>query len=214
MRIFALWCDSTPISKNRQAAIDLLRTVPGVPLELVTESNLSNYILPDHPLHEGYPYLTGIHRSDYLRWYLMHHYGGGYADIKNPTGSWVEAFKEMDDPEVWMNGYPIPVTSHIGCSESRVYGSKILGNGSLICRPGTPYTTEWGIELHKRMDALLPSLRTSRRSIVRDCLDYGGDYPVPWSHLLGSITHSIQPKYFDHFRYTVPPCSFSTDIYW
>lgn len=215
MWIFGIWADSSvPISPNRQAAINQLHTRPGVEFKLITEANLYEYVLPDHPLHEGYMYLTGIHRSDYLRWYLMHHYGGGYADIKNPTGSWVEAFKEMEDPDVWVNGYAESDPRHVHSAAGNVDYKRMLGNGSFICRPGTPYTTEWGIELHKRMDALLASLRTSKKLIVRDCLEYGGEYPVPWSHLLGEITHSLQPKYFDHFRYTVPQCSFSTDIYW
>ena len=67
----------------------MIRAVTGVDLVLVTPDNLGEWLVDDSPLHPAYEDLSLIHRSDYLRGYLMHHHGGGYIDIKQPLGSWV-----------------------------------------------------------------------------------------------------------------------------
>jgi len=59
-----------------------LKENSGVKVELITSKNLTKYIKPEDPLPEGFQYLHYVHRADYLRTYFMHHYGGGYADIK------------------------------------------------------------------------------------------------------------------------------------
>ena len=58
-------------------------------IELVTPSNLNDWVLPNRRLHAAYENLSAIHRSDYLRAYFMHHYGDGYAGIKLTSASWL-----------------------------------------------------------------------------------------------------------------------------
>ena len=70
----------------------------------INKDNLKNYILKEHPLHKGFKYLSSIHQADYMRCYLMHHYGGGYTDIKplKESGKGVEILNE--NPNVWAVG--------------------------------------------------------------------------------------------------------------
>lgn len=51
-----------------------------MPVCLITKDNLSTFIKPEFPLHEAFPYLSAVHRSDYIRAYLMHFYGGAWHD--------------------------------------------------------------------------------------------------------------------------------------
>jgi hypothetical protein len=54
--------------------------------------------LPEYPLHPAFKYLSYVHKSDYLRSYFMHFYGGGYADIKkySSNNNWKECFNLLN----------------------------------------------------------------------------------------------------------------------
>ena len=71
------------MSDKRKKCLDSIKQNIGVKVILITPNNLDKYILKDYPLHKSYKYLSEVHKSDYLRTYFMHHYGGGYTDIKN-----------------------------------------------------------------------------------------------------------------------------------
>lgn len=60
----------------------VLREWIGLPVELVTPKNLSDWVLPQHPLHRAYENLSLVCCSKYLRVSLTHHHGGGYCDLK------------------------------------------------------------------------------------------------------------------------------------
>jgi hypothetical protein len=81
-----------------------MRATAGVPVEVITEENLP--IHPEFPLHPAFPYLSATHKADYMRTYIMHVHGGGYSDIKEIRGSWVNGFESLQDPEIWIVGYP------------------------------------------------------------------------------------------------------------
>jgi hypothetical protein len=66
-------------------------------VKVITPVLLPFFILPDHPLHEGFEYLSGVHKSDYLRSYLMNFYGGGYSDIKHIQYDYLPYFKQLFD---------------------------------------------------------------------------------------------------------------------
>ena len=50
---------------------------------MITPTTRPYFILPDHPLHPAFPYLSLVHQADYMRTYMMRYYGGGYSDIKH-----------------------------------------------------------------------------------------------------------------------------------
>lgn len=74
-QVFAIWAGDNPMSENRKRNLDRIESTIGLPVELVTPENLGDWLVDDSPLPRVYEHLSLIHRSDYLRGYLMHHHG-------------------------------------------------------------------------------------------------------------------------------------------
>lgn len=204
-RIFVCWTGDNPMSANRVRGLASLRsTNPDVDVVLVTQDNLEQWVLADHPLHSAYRNLSLIHRSDYLRCYLLHFHGGGYADLKPTRNSWAALFARMDASDAWMGGYRVPVRlmtpndpdpamerAMRACSELR------LGQCAYLARPRTPLTAQWWRELNRRMD-------TYAAALAQDPGDAFGDnpgYPVPFNALLAQVVDPLQVKYREHLVY-------------
>ena len=104
--VWAFWMDLPTMSSTRRAAFDNMVDNLGVPVRLITLSNVSHYNVSWDPIHPAIsePYLSDIHKGDYLRAYFMRHYGGGYHDIKWDSNDWSAAFDAFDDPNVWVVG--------------------------------------------------------------------------------------------------------------
>ena len=103
--IYVFWTGTNRMNQNRLDGIESMKKITEVNVTLINVQNLDKYILPNYPLHLGYKYLSRVQKSDYLRCYFMHHYGGGYADIKRQTGSWKKFFDQINnDKNIWMIG--------------------------------------------------------------------------------------------------------------
>lgn len=220
-KIYCLWLGDVEMTQQRRRCLNILRQSVCMPVELVTDGTLEDYIDPDHPLHEGYEYLSATHKADYLRTYLMHHYGGGYVDIKQSFHSWIPYWTALNMQEdKWIQGYR--EIGEEGVAVSRDYTPSqqtelkknwihLLGNGGYICRPGTPFTEEWLSTLHHKMDEYLPALKEHPARTQRDCLGKKwingtvSEYPVPWTGILGAIFHPLCLKYKDRLLYELPP---------
>lgn len=204
-KVYCCWTGDNEMSPDRAKAFKTLCKVIGVEVVLVTPKILSLFILPDYPLHKSFPYLSLVHKSDYLRCYLMHHHGGGYADIKFFGKSWTHAFNLLaSNPEKWVLGYreigkrgAALVENNMGV-DLKKYWHLLLGNGSFICRPQNPFTQEWYNELHARLDYFHDKL-----------VQYPGDafgknpgYPIPWTYIMGHIFHPLCLKYNDKLLYS------------
>lgn len=190
-KIFCFWTGRNPMSQTRAECLRSMRENLGVPIELVTWRDLNRYILPEAPLHPGFKYLSCIHKSDYLRCYFMHFYGGGYADIKPYTtaNNWILCFdiihrfghiEIIGQPEI-IDGTPI-----------KEYNNpfdvvKLLSVCYFICRPRSEVTTAWYNAMMRRMDDFLPALMEHPAA---DPFGRESGYPVPWSALLAPILHS------------------------
>ena len=205
-RIFCLWTGTNAMSPNRLRAMAEIRQFnePEVQLVLVTPESLHEWVVPNHPLHPAYEDLALIHRSDYLRTYLMHHHGGGYTDVKAANASWARAFDVMeDDPGAWMLGYsevsyrvvaPAPRPLH---RMLQVHHSRLLGNGAYIARPRTPLTQAWIDEAEQRLD-----LWRDRLALAPGEVWSGPEgYPVPFYGLLGEIFHPLCLRFHAHLRH-------------
>lgn len=89
-------------------------------MKVINPALLPFFILKDAPLHPSYSFLSGVHRSDYLRCYLMHHYGGGYSDIKHmhfDIGPLINRLEE-GPKDIYVSGYQLRHPTHIACHES------------------------------------------------------------------------------------------------
>lgn len=201
-RVFAIWAGDNPLTENRSRSLDRIRSTIGLPVELVTPDNLHEWLIDGHPLHPAYADLSLIHRSDYLRGYLMHHHGGGYVDIKTPIQSWAPSFDAMaSEPDAWVTSYSTTHANWIGKLPGRL-GADILvryrlmfGKGAMLMRSRTSLTAEWLAEMDRRLDDARDSLSQSTGDV------FGGDgYPLSWTDLLGRTLDPLTLKYTDHIR--------------
>ena len=93
-RLFCFWTGDNPMSPNRLKALTTMAN-SGLEVIFLTKENIEGWVLDSDPLHPAFQYLSAIHRADYLRMYFMHHYGGGYSDIKNINHSWIAAAEKL-----------------------------------------------------------------------------------------------------------------------
>ncbi len=203
--IFCFWTGTNPMSRQRARCLKALRTYTRCNVLLITPSNLSEYILPEAPLHAAYPYLSEVHKADYLRTYFMHFYGGGYADIKIPRANWTKAFKDMKDtPTCLINGYHEASPNSIGYPPTQDLWDRLVGNCAYIVRPRTKFTYAWYEDTIHLLDIKLEELKQHPSSHTRDCSELGTGYPIEWNELLGRIFHKHLASYLDNVLYTVP----------
>lgn len=207
--VYCFWTGNNAMSEIRSNCFQTMLNTVGVPVKLITPQNLNEYILNDYPLHPAFENLSLVHKSDYLRCYFMHHYGGGYADIKRQDHSWSASFREFNSSAAWVMGY-----REVGARVVAVIDGKlgkdlrrnwkvVVGNGSYICRPYSPFTTEWYNELHHRMDNYAQRLAANPGNVMGD----NEGYPIPWTNILGDIFHPLCLKYHEHlsFSETIKP---------
>jgi len=114
--IYVLWTGTNEMSESRKDSLANWKEVSECNVILINPTNLSDYIKPEHPLHEAYQYLSETHMADYLRTYLMNFYGGGYSDIKKTTGSWKKSYNELLNSDKWICGYRVLSTGFRGKS--------------------------------------------------------------------------------------------------
>ena len=183
--IYIFWTGNNPLTKNRKDGIITLKNITGVDIRVINTHNLKDYILKDYPLHPGYRYLSRIHKSDYLRCYFMHHYGGGYSDIKKQTGSWVKYFDKINsNPNIWMIGvgglnppsksFDIAFPEEYNSKQRSIlksYHSQMVSVSFFICRPRTTFTYEWYNLLNQRLDYYYNELKRHPAIFSRESKD-------------------------------------------
>lgn len=205
------------MSDNRKTMLEKLQQTAGVPVTLITPSNLKEFVLKDHPLHPAYPYLSYVHRSDYLRCYFMHHYGGAYHDLKacGKPNMFPDAFDAFyADEKAWISGYrEIPRgTAIIRGNRSltmqlRKQWNVLLGCCTFMTKPRTPFTETWLSQVNETLDRVLPRLKSIQTHVG---LGYKTDpaYPLYYTELLGTIFHPLCLKFQENLRRDlVLPCT-------
>ena len=199
--IFQLWTDTNPITQNRQNCLATCKNVANVNWNLLDPEKIKQIELKDHPFHPGYRYLCAVHKSDYLRSYIMNFYGGGYADIKFfcSNNNWAQCFDTFSiDKNVEIigqaechNGSPIVQLNSIDNLKM------LVSNGWFICRPHSRFTEEWHRRVQLKMDQRQDILARHPATTP-----YGGNgYPMRWAELQGEIFHQLcQETYQDDPR--------------
>ena len=200
--VYAFWTGSNKMSwirsKNTKEAHEFFKK-RDIELRLITPRNLHFYIKKAGvELHEGYKYLSATHKSDYLRCYFMHFFGGGYTDIKPVCGEWDKSFDKIiaSNPQIYATSRPvIPAElphpySHLGGIRKFTYlrpdavvRCRALNTQAFIFKQNTPFTQEWYTKLMSKMDELLEKLKNSPK------------YPVGWYDILAYIFLPICLKY-------------------
>lgn len=207
--IFTLWLGPYVLSPNRYAALQTIFQNSGRPVCFITDATLHEWIHPDYPLHPAYSYLSEVHRSDYLRCYLMHLYGGGYTDIKPVLQPWTPHFTQMSNSKALALGYPEISASAVAQlpgelgEQLRAHYADLIGFCSMIFKPKSQLTKEWFDTTHDKLDMLLDALRNNSAQHPMDrsgvILPDGNisKYPLQWTELGGNIFHPIILKHHE-----------------
>ena len=214
VQVFTCWLGPWEMSEARKQCLESIKKNIDVKHIHITDENLKEYIKPEAPLHEGYQYLSGNHRSDYIRCYMMHHYGGGYTDVKQSSYAWTPYFKELEAAkDKWLLGSKEANESVVGFFLNKPEDEKLVkenwkmlvGNGAFIFRPNTPFTREWYAAVQAELDKHLDALRKnpSQKGINGSNITPG--YPIEWVGLQGAIFHPLCVKYHDKIIQTLPP---------
>ena len=230
-RIFVAWLGDNPMSQPRSRALEAIKRL-GHETVLVTQENLSDWVVPNAPLPRSYELLTAIQQADVLRCYLMHHHGGGYTDIKAPTDAWHHAFKEMSDQKLLAMGYPEVRggVATLGADPNRrlqvrssqwwryqwlrVNRRRLIGNCAFIFRPQTDLTEQWWRDVTERLETVRPLLEARPARYPRERrghVEYGAvsDYPVPWSYLGGDSMQPLILRFHKQIGRKLPAPSFT-----
>jgi len=219
--VFVCWfggykVDNQKMSKNRFEAFKSLVENIGVPVILITSNNYSGFIKQSYPIHKSFELLSGNHKSDYIRAYFLHHYGGGYHDIKHREESWQDCWGDwLFVDNIWIFGrrennrraigYP-PNASHI-----RNHYNKLVTMGWVICKPNTKYTNNLLNKIEDVLDKKYPELETypgynSAGYYHENPFQMAeeNNYPLRWLEIMGEISHHLMLEHTIHIKYGLP----------
>ncbi len=201
---FVLWTGDNPLTPNRRRSSEVIARRVDLPVHLVTPDSLGQWLVPGHPLHPAYENLSLVHRSDYLRGYLMHHHGGAYLDLKEPLESWAAPYDDMAaDPDRWVTSYRTTDANWIGKVKGRlgrdilVHYPLMFGKSGFMMRSHTPLTTAWLAEMDRRLDRAADALADH----PGDARGANAGYPLSWTDLLGRVLDPLTLKYSSHVGY-------------
>jgi hypothetical protein len=203
-KIYCLWTGENKMSSQREECFQQFINTCECEVVLITNEKLHEYILPDHPIHAAYEYLSETHKSDYLRTYLMHFYGGGYSDVKKTTGSWKQSFEDLKKGQYWICGYAEEGRGGIAYVPYKDNWRELIGNGAYICKPQTPLTCEWYNDMIILLDEKLEDLKLNPSKHPQDSKSPESNYPIEWNEMLGRIFHRVSYKYKDYLLNTLP----------
>lgn len=201
-KIFVCWTGDNEMGDSRRESLQrIVEDNPEFEVIVVTADNYRDFEVPEHPIHPAYEQLSYIHRSDYLRAYLMYHYGGVYTDIKMLSKPWGGVVSALNQTYLWAAGpgeiasrNVSPASGKLGIQQ-RIYWRKILWQSAFAFKPGTPLAKEWLEEVERRLDYFSRLLFAHESQDPVWGLDEG--YPVPWNAIMGQIFSPLCLKYHD-----------------
>lgn len=204
MNIYCFWTGENTLTPARKECLQQLIETSQCNVILVTKQTLHQYLLPEHPLHPSYEYLSETHKADYLRTYFMHFHGGGYSDIKKTTGSWVQSFDDLNKSDYWVCGYKEVGWGGVAYTPLCDKWEELVGNGAYICKPQTPLTNEWYNTMIQFLDSKLEELKKHPSTHYTDSKESGSGYPIEWNEMLGRIFHKVSYQYKERLLNTLP----------
>jgi hypothetical protein len=218
--IFCFWTGENPMSEKRRQCLENIKVTTGCNVIFITKDNVMDWEVKGYPYHPAYPYLSAVHKADYLRCYFMRHYGGGYADIKSQTSPWGSMFELLQkSDDLWAIGYSEPgpgAIAHIDDNElyrsiQTVY-NKIIGNCAYICKKNTPFVIDWYKNVKEILDEKYDQLKTYPAPHPRAMNQEDPRYALRWSEICGSVFHPLVYRYLSRFSTVLPSPIFNDYI--
>lgn len=211
-KIYCFWVghNNLEMNDNRKSGLASLFLNSKVDVVLVDNDNLHTFIQNEHPLHEGFKYLSDVHKADYLRTYFMHFYGGGYSDIKPCSWDWRVYFDALDsDINALGIGAPEDEGELSVTPRQRPWlgqhWDKLMTNDLYIFKPQTEFTEKWYNKLLQIMDLKLETLIQNPAKYSREAADTSHTgYPIEWGEILLEIFHPLCYEYTDRLIKTMP----------
>ncbi len=207
--IFCMWAGTNPMSSQRIQALWSIYNNTRCPVVYINHQSLRDWEKPEYPYHPAFEYLSATHKSDYMRCYLMHHYGGGWADIKHTSADWRPHFKTLRNSNALALGYQeiadgIPhIKGPLG-DELRANYRQNIGLCAFIYKRSSVITKEWYDALINKLNERLPELEQHPANHPQDQLNTilsngtKSRYPLRWAELLGEIFHPIHYEHRDN----------------
>jgi len=208
--IYCFWTGDNVMVETRHRCLEHSRKMSQCNIVLVTKNELDKYILKEEPLHPAYEYLSETHKADYLRTYFANFHGGGYMDIKQTLGPWVDCFEELRNSDKWMCGYRMHGPD-IAYLPNRENWRDLVGVNAYICKPQTPLTKEWYADMLKVLDTRFEQLKQNPSKYTDDSTWRDSGYPLRWAELLGEVFHKVSYDYREKMLYTLP--NLNLDLY-
>lgn len=202
-KVYTIWFGGQNLPSNRAASLMKIREENAeLEVVLVTDENFEEFVADQSPLHPSFENLAAIHKSDYMRAYLMHHYGGAYTDLKPLRGKLNSTIQRINgDRNLWGGGMgegPGNVGAALGGKLGRDQNRNFSITPSQACfayRPRTPFTFAWMEELNRRMDYYSSVLVEGS---ARHPFGNQVGYPVSHFALLAHIYNPLALKYNKH----------------
>jgi glycosyltransferase involved in cell wall biosynthesis len=200
--VYLCWFGDQMSSTRFTCVKSILKNIK-VPVIYIALENYKNFELPDHPYHEGFSYLRNEHKADYIRSYVLYHYGGGYHDIKHRTSSWEDEWEKDNwtlDDNIWIYGrterHPEWIAYPPGGDDIRPFYASLVSMNYIIAKRHTPFLRELLDRIHEILDEKLDRLRAFPFP--------HNEYPLRWCEILGEIYHPLMLHYKDHIKHGLP----------
>lgn len=209
-----IWCfwASGEMSHNREKSFQLLCEHIDCPVCLVSDETIFQFEVDGAKIHPAFTYLSAVHKSDYVRTYLWHHYGGGWHDIKATGVSFAQVWDEFADDNIHLVGRP-----EIKGGAAKTFDGQgkwmpdfwqdLVSVTAWVGRPYTPFSKEVYENLGKYLDENLELLSVNPAKHPRDkrlnelsffkkvkkiaarlIVGENNDYPLTWT-VFGNAFH-------------------------
>ncbi|MET3133347.1 putative O-linked N-acetylglucosamine transferase (SPINDLY family) [Oxalobacteraceae bacterium GrIS 1.11] len=154
--IFTVWTGAAEPPAPQRAALLALLQHGGRPLVFLSDASARDWQAPQAPFHPAYTLLNAAQRADYLRVYLLHHFGGAYSALLPAAKPWSEHFKRLIESDL--------------LALVQADGDALDPDG-VIARRASPFTGAWMAHVEHLLDAQLEALR-------RHAADRAAPYPL------------------------------------
>lgn len=106
------------------------------------------------------------------------------------------------DPEAWVTSYSAAHANWIGKVRGRlgrdilVHYRLMFGKSGFMMRSHTPLTTQWMVEMHRRLELAPEKIAAHPGGVFGE----DADYPLSWTDLLGRVLDPLTLKHHQHVR--------------